>query len=145
MGNHYTDSDADPSQELESVIEDSSLRDFVRGYVSAMLFTEMPDRDDTGSDASFLDENFDWSDITPESQKAILETCSDFYQAHESDIEEYGPAEAGNDFLFTRNGHGCGFWENDHGTPEICARLDSAAKSEGETYAQLFEDQIDVT
>jgi hypothetical protein len=90
---------------------------------------------------SFLDENYTWDDIAPESQAAILTTCRDFYQAHESDILEYGESAAGNDFLFTRNGHGCGYWEH-HGTPEVCDRLDAAASSEGETYAFLDDDGL---
>ena len=99
---------------------------FTAGFVSAMLFGEnMSTRDDSDS---FLDAGYAWSDIAPESQAVILAECGAFQLRHGADILEYGEAEAGADLYFSAAGHGCGFWEEDHGTPEGCARMDRTAK-----------------
>jgi hypothetical protein len=95
------------------------LDTFTAAYLEAVEFA--PSLDETELDA-------DWSDtIASDAGK----DCAAFYAANEDDILAYGVREAGHDFWFTRNGHGVGFWENDHGTPEVCARLDAAAKDAG--------------
>lgn len=132
MGNSYTYRSGDDSRGV--------LDAFTAGYVSAMLFGENVDTGDDSNGDSFLDAGYTWSDIAPESQLAILERCKAFREAHAEDIADYGEAEAGADLYFTSVGHGVGYWENDHGTPEICARLDKAAEGFSEPNAYLGDD-----
>ena len=133
MGNHYTDNDADPFNTLD---------EFTRGYVAALLFSEHVDTADESSGQSFLDANYTADDLAPTALKSIQADCDAFLESNAVDVEGYGEAAAGNDFLFTRNGHGVGFWENDHGTPESCKRLDDCAHAYGETYAYLGDDDL---
>jgi hypothetical protein len=52
-------------------------------------------------------------------------------------------AHAGRDFWYTRNGHGCGFWDGDWPEPQG-TRLTDAAHAYGEVYAQVFADGRDL-
>ena len=105
-------------------------KEFVNAYIEAMFFTENEELGDAGI-----------NEIAPEFMRQIKIDCIDFCnKAGPHDIEEYGWVNAGHDFWFTRNGHGVGFWENDHATPEICKRLDSIATSFGEAYVELGDD-----
>ena len=47
---------------------------------------------------------------------------------------------AGHDFWLTRNGHGTGYWDRDMGS--VGARLTEAAKSFGEVYLYLGDDEL---
>ena len=77
-----------------------------------------------------LDENYSWTDIAPETLQRMIDDCAKF-QA-ENDLTGYPLKNAGHDFWLTRNGHGCGFWENDFGTEEQCDKLTKASKAFGE-------------
>lgn len=121
MGNSYDYRSGDDSRGV--------LDAFTAGFVSALLFGERFDTsDDAEDDRSMLDHGLAWSDIAPESQAVILAECGAFQLRHGADILEYGEAEAGADLYFSAADHGCGFWEEDHGTPEGCARMDRTAK-----------------
>jgi len=102
---------------------------FTRAYIVCALWSSTDNADDSGGDP--LDSNYDESDIAPDTLKQMAEDCAIFQR--DNDIEGYGDddSQAGHDFWLTRNGHGCGFWEEDHGTPEQCAKLNKAAKAFG--------------
>lgn len=102
--------------------------------------------------------DFGFADLAPESLQAIISDCARFQELNESTLQaaydcpgpgdsgfdelrtnpDYSPIQAGRDFLFTRNGHGVGFWDRGLGQvgedlsaacgwgtpfPEICALL----------------------
>ena len=133
-GNHYYDEDADPMRVLDP---------FTRGYVAGLLFGEsipISEDEDEPDTKSPFDLWLTWEDFDEPSQASILRDCAAFRAANAADISAYGEADAGNDYYFTRQGHGAGFWEEDHGTPEICKRLDYFAKSAGEIWLCLSPD-----
>lgn len=103
------------------------LDTFTRAYIEAALWSS--NDGSTPSGGYPLDRNYSVSDISEATREKMKADCARF-QAKQ-DISGYGDGEAGHDFWLTRNGHGCGFWEEDHGTPEQCAKLDAAAKAFG--------------
>lgn len=100
---------------------------FTRAYLTAALFTEHDDP----SPGEF-EEHGDWTiaNFAPEALESAVKDCARFQEIAgaliEDDIEH-----AGRDFWFTRNGHGCGFWDGDW--PDADADvLTEAAKHFGE-------------
>lgn len=69
-------------------------------------------------------------ELSDETLAKIMADCAKF-QA-ENDLTGYPLRNAGHDFWLTRNRHGCGFWEEEFGTPEQCAKLTAAAHVFGE-------------
>lgn len=65
--------------------------------------------------------------IDGESLSKMIADCAAFQKL--ADLEGYPIKNAGHDFWLTRNGHGCGFWENDFGTEDQCARLTALSKT----------------
>lgn len=104
--------------------------EFLSAYREAVYFTERPD----GAGAA----TWDNADESVSMVRALWDDCAAFFDAHTDDIFDYGAAQAGHDFWLTRNGHGAGFWEEDYGTPEICARLDAAARAAGPRAVYLW-------
>jgi hypothetical protein len=102
----------------------TKLDRFTEAYLEAAEFSGLP-TDDHGEEEP--NEGF-----SPELIAQAVADCAAFQEAHWDDVSAYGVEQAGHDFWFTRNRHGVGFWENDHGTPEICGRLDKAARAAGE-------------
>jgi len=107
------------------------LDTFTRAYIECALWSSMDD------DCTPLDANYSADDIAPDTLQKMADDCAKFQS--ENDIAGYGDDHAGHDFWLTRNRHGCGFWEEDHGTPEQCALLDAAAKAFG-TFDLYIED-----
>lgn len=60
----------------------------------------------------------------------MVADCAAFQK--QADLTDYPTASAGHDFWLTRNGHGCGFWENEHGTEAQCYKLTDLSKTFGE-------------
>lgn len=131
MGNHYGHFDG---------ADEKKLGHFCAAFVTALLFGES-DLDDEDDDSSFLDKGMSFENFDTESKARIVKLCKEFEEAHMDDILEYGLPEAGADFYFTSAGHGVGFWENDYGTPEICERLNDAAKVYGSYHICLQNDR----
>jgi len=100
-------------------IPDRELREFTAAYCEAMYFADSPE---------------EWEGLAERAsvRYRAFADCAAFLAAHGDDVRAYGVSEAGHDFWLTRNRHGAGFWEEDHGTSEVCARLDAAAKACGE-------------
>lgn len=133
----------------------NDLDDLTKGYLEAAFFTSMEqlgERTRTGA-GSF--EQFGFSDLASEALMRAIEDCRKFQEtpafkalgAIEDDavcdalpggyatFEEY----AGHDFWYTRNGHGCGFWDGDWPEP-YAAQLTEAAKAFGEVDMYLGDD-----
>jgi hypothetical protein len=91
------------------------LRSLIDAFIRALLFAET-DRCDQP-----LDAHYTAADLSPALRLRIAAECAQFLdQAHDTlvsvecarqDASVY--ESAGHDFLLTRNGHGCGFWDGD--------------------------------
>jgi hypothetical protein len=112
---------------------------FTQGYVEAMFFTS------TGDDGEAFAEGF--ADLAPETLARIIADCAKFQEGSAwlravnaaKGYDFPGEADAGRDFWFTRNGHGCGFWDGDWPEPHATALTD-AARAFGEVDAYLGDD-----
>jgi hypothetical protein len=98
---------------------------FTTAYIEAMDFT----------DCHCDNPELQGKEFSPELLANAARDCLRFQT--ENDLTGYPDRNAGHDFWLTRNGHGCGFWENDFGTEEQCAKLTAASKAFGpcELYA----------
>ena len=83
----------------------------LRGYLTAILWSEMDNNDDP------LDSNYEISDITEESIekaksdiKAFVEKAKELF----TEDELNDPDQIGHDLHLTRQGHGSGFWDGDY-------------------------------
>ena len=100
----------DPTQDGRTY---ASLDSFTQGYIEAAFFTSTgPDNDEEGlGDASF-------SEIAPEALDKVIADCAE-WQKENADLLQsayetesgYDEQRAGNDYWYTRNGHGVGFWD----------------------------------
>lgn len=145
----------------------SDLDAFTQGYIEALFFTEQGDGEAGTDNASGLwaeiepglySNDFGFSDLAPEALASIIEDCAAF-RAPAKSINEPIPAwrlvelastkddapefpddaQAGRDFWYTRNGHGCGFWDGDWPEPHATALTD-AAKAFGECSPYVGDD-----
>jgi len=94
-----------------------SLDEFAQGYVEAMFFTSGGPEDDL--------EGATVADLAPAAVEKIIRDCEQFQRVCKAPLGlayargeptyrgpvPYTPKRAGNDFWFTRNGHGTGFWD----------------------------------
>jgi len=88
---------------------------FTQGYVEAMFFTETG----TGDDEDL--EYATFADLAPETLEKIKADCAAFQVQHGPLLTRaydmgfaqghYDDERAGNDFWYSRNGHGTGFWD----------------------------------
>jgi hypothetical protein len=88
---------------------------FTRGYVEAALWSSSAD------DGTPLDQNHDWSSLSPDTLLAMKTDCEQFQRENRFSLAVYAAARkygwrsgeelAGHDFWLTRNGHGTGFWD----------------------------------
>lgn len=110
-----------------------SLDSFTQGYIEAAFFTSTgPDNEEEGlGEASF-------AEIADSSLAGIIADCAAWQAANASLLEQaygqqgkyerspYDAERAGNDYWYTRNGHGTGFW--DRGLGEIGDKLADACR-----------------
>jgi hypothetical protein len=129
-----------PAAGTENVTEWGDLDAFTQGYVEALFFTSQ------GDDGEAFEQGF--SDLAPVILLRIISDCAAFRRGeqwqqwldHAADADIHAEDEAaGRDFWYTRNGHGCGFWDGDWPEPYATALTD-AAKSFGEVDAYLGDD-----
>lgn len=145
----------------------ADLDAFTQGYIEALFFTnsapgytlDQVADDLTAYEAVVLDggtipEDAGFADLAPETLAKIIDDCVKFQiggpfksfiaasiagaailERGSTDIE----TEAGRDFWYTRNGHGCGFWDGDWPEP-YAAQLTEAAKAFREVDAYLGDD-----
>ena len=108
---------------------------FTQGYIEAMFFTSTGDMDD-GSNGDL--ESATVAELAPETWDKICAQCATFQEDNAALIEQvyglqgkgerapYDAQRAGNDYWYTRNGHGTGFW--DRGLGDINDQLAKAAR-----------------
>lgn len=153
--------DAAPGSGLVGAIHfHDDLDAFTQGYLEALFFTSQGDGEPGTDNESGLwveseDEpglwsnEFGFSDLAPETLAAIIADCREFqvadnsgqalFDAYESDAPRAGPRAAGMDFWYTRNGHGCGFWDGDWPEP-YASQLTDASKAFRSLDAYLGDD-----
>jgi hypothetical protein len=117
-----------------------SLDEFTQGYIECTFFTNSGDTEDEIQDQGF-------SDFAPEALESIIQDCAKFQEQHADlleracDVDGYDMQRAGNDFWFTRNGHGVGFW--DRGLGDVGDDLETACgwrTDFGEVWLYLGDD-----
>ena len=128
---------------------------FTQGYIEAMFFTEYApgvtteewqatDEHDEGS----IPEDVAFCDLAPKTLMQIILDCESFqgtdaWRATDATDEaaDATPSDrtGGMDFWYTRNGHGCGFWDGDWPEP-FGSALTEAAKTFGEVSVYLGDD-----
>ena len=102
----------------------TKLDEFTAAYIECALWSSVDFETERP-----LDDDFDITDIHPETFTQMVEDCKYFQESH-LDVIEDNLERAGHDFWLTRNGHGAGFW--DGGWPdEIGSRLTEASKAYG--------------
>lgn len=115
-----------------------SLDDFTLGYIEAMLWTGRHYFDEHCEGDHNL-EDYYASDISEDGLRSIVADCKDFQASNVELLTLAGnDAQNGHDFLLTRNGHGCGFWDRGYGT--VGDALSDASKTYGTQEADLFGD-----
>ena len=83
---------------------------FTQGYIEAAFFTEY-----NADNAELEDARF--NELSQTALATIVAECQEFQEANKAlllrayEIGAYNETRAGNDFWFTRNGHGTGFWD----------------------------------
>lgn len=110
---------------------------FTRAYLHAMAFTETPD--DRMTPGEYPEPDYArmftrelLADAVRDCER-FQERCRDLYMDHLQSLSD--EEHAGRDFWYTRNGHGCGFWDGDW-PKDIGEKLTDAAKSFGEYYVE---------
>lgn len=112
------------------------LSPFVQAYITCALWSSTDNSRDDGGDP--LDDNYDYSDLSPECIATMVKDCESFQEAHADDLEGLDSSQCGRDFWLTRNGHGVGFWDRDLG--ELGDRLTLACEPYGEAYLYVGDD-----
>jgi hypothetical protein len=125
---------------------------FMSGYVEAMFFTN----GDTGDDNEHLLNNLGTARLTKAARKRIGADCRAFLSHIMPDVcfaqqwidrfPKNTAEAAGRDFWFTRQGHGCGFWDGDwrDGEDDVGDELTEAADAFGECYVEVSRGWIHV-
>jgi hypothetical protein len=94
----------------DSRIIPSNLDSFTLEYIEAALFSTMDESTEQGGEP--MDANYRAEDIHPDTLELMAKDCEDF-QAQFGALFVGREDEAARDFWFTREGHGCGFWDGD--------------------------------
>jgi hypothetical protein len=127
------------------------LSDFVEGYVEAMFFTN---GDIGAEDDEHRLNRLGTNRVTRKAWQDIKDDCEAFRHAVEmqygrdaADILSYGTdgydaRRAGNDFWFTRQGHGVGYWDRDALPESIRDALSETARGFGEAYVETWRGWI---
>lgn len=108
------------------------IEEFIDAYIEAIFFTES--------------ENIGDAKLTNETRASITKDCQDFLLRADNIVKrvlDHGLLTVdsiAHDFWFTRNGHGCGFWEgNARGYPGNTGdELDTIAKQFGQCDAYRY-------
>lgn len=110
--------------------QDKNDRDlFNRWYVECALWSSHDESTPNGGEP--MDKNYSADDIADDAKAKMTADCEAFMDANAEALKDYPAQEAGYDFWLTRNRHGSGFWEVDHGTEEQCNILTDSAHSFG--------------
>ena len=121
----------------------TDLDSFTRGYLETALFTTHPPSGCDYVESGRADEMFPL--LPAEFIADAKRDCEKFKTENAALLEQAGDDwQNGCDFWYTRNGHGCGFW--DRGYPdEVADPLKAACKAFGEYYGRDGFDQTYLT
>lgn len=110
------------------------LDTFTRAYLHAAAFTE----DDNPGQGEYPEPAL--SQFAPAVITKAIADCEQF-QAAFADLIADDMERAGRDFWYTRNGHGCGFWDGDWDEPAATI-LSAGAEAFGEVYIDCENGQF---
>ena len=102
-------------------------------YVECALWSSTDNASESGG--APLDASYSADDIHPDTLATMRRDVESFAMANAADILTWNAGrttpeeQAGYDLWLTRNGHGCGFWEDEW--QEVGARLTDAAHALG--------------
>lgn len=133
---------------VEACLWWKDLDSFTQGYIEAAFFADITEDTRCPRDGNLLSGDLicgfcgnalTFGDITPEALAKITADCARFRRENEATLREAYEADpacddnhAGRDLWYTRQGHGCGFWDGDWGA---CGdALTAASKAYGEVY-----------
>lgn len=118
-----------PSFVLSRTPRFDALPPLTQGFIEALFFTETG----SGDDGDLRDVGF--GDLHPLALKRISLDCQSFENRAGLLLEDLFSMDlesAGRDFLYTRNGHGTGFWGRDddwYGSSNVRDGLDRIART----------------
>lgn len=126
-------------------METTKLDKFTRAYIECALWSTNDNADDTGG--SPLDDNYDISDIAPETLARMISDCEQFQADNRADLDNCDLSlERGHDFWLKRNGHGSGFWDEgyrkDASINAALKRLSDASKAWGTFDLYIGDDEL---
>lgn len=108
------------------------LSSFALAYLTAALFTDLPEGE-IGS-GEFSPKQTDLNRFPSATLTRAQQDCDAFIK--QNSLEMFGGdtemEKIARDFWYTRNHHGCGFWDGDY-AEEIGKKLTASAKTFGET------------
>ena len=116
---------------------DPQYREFVTGYLSAAMFTEDPEPGSGEYEPR-------WDTLPAETIARAYVECQRFYDDLTDDLRHVVDddlARAGRDFWYTRNGHGCGFWDGGY-EDSIGTLLTAHAHAYGEVWAEMSDGRL---
>ena len=121
---------------------DHLLHEFTKAYTDALVFAECEDNEEIPQQSFALFSCHALEDIKADCRvfynrnKALILTQATIQNWSESDAMR----QAGHDFLLTRNGHGCGFWESETwGNGYVNTRLTEHAETFGAVHPYMNE------
>jgi hypothetical protein len=84
-----------------------NIKQVIESYTECLLWSE------TDDNQCPIDENYDFEDISEETEAQIKEDCENFISLANNYIKaaKLDEEEIGHDFCLTRNHHGAGFWD----------------------------------
>ena len=102
-------------KDFYTLLDDKEMKtnaNYYADYFEAMFWADI----DENEDCNFNDEGLGIYDIERHCFSKQVAQLDDFFSKAESILEktDYDDKQAQHDFYFTRQGHGVGFWENDH-------------------------------
>lgn len=132
---------SDIDEHLSAAVIDDIADDFVAGYLEAAIFTGhyYPEQENMDRSEPLDSAGYGIDDIPRDIRRRLEGDCIEFLN-HSGFLVAADPRRAGRDFHFTRNRHGCGFWDGDW--PESGAEL--TARSHPHGSAELYADDSGV-
>ena len=125
-----------PFRDEKDQIKFKQLDHFTQGYIEAMFFTE---------EEQFGDVTF--SDLSIHALDIIRKDCDRFQNDNKSTLEDeriptYSDQRLGNDFWYTRNGHGVNYLFRNELPYDVAKKLYHAARLFSEQTAYVGDDGL---
>ena len=108
-------------------MEDFTPETMVDPYLECVLFTDLPDGEVGSGEFSAGDR---LRRFGKREREAVADDIRRFLEDAKPilDRSDYRPDQAARDFWFTRCGHGCGFWDQEHCSQSDADALTTIAK-----------------